>query len=221
MQSTPAWCECDGDGDGLGERDGECERDGDGLGEAEREGLGLLLADGLGLLVRLGLVLTVGLLDGLADLDGLVLLDGLALVDAVELWRLAPSSLADTAETVRRPHGEFIGRAPDANAGAIAKPDARNVPAAMQTAARLVRTIPVRTVALRSSSRPAPAPSSRSPAYPTSLVGNPGRPAGAITSSISLPSDWLKWRMSLIAKLGTIIMLFRKGITNVPRVAAG
>jgi hypothetical protein len=50
-------------------------------------------------------------------------------------------------ETVPRPHGEFIGRAKDASAGAIAKPDARTVPAAMQTAARPVRTIPARTVA--------------------------------------------------------------------------
>jgi hypothetical protein len=110
-----------------------------------------LLADGLGLLVRLGLVLAVGLcvglLDGLADLDGLALWEGLALADADGLWWPAPSKLADMVETVPRPHGEFIRRAPDASAGAIAKADARNVPATMQTAARPVRTIPARTVA--------------------------------------------------------------------------
>ena len=124
-------------------------------------------------------------------------------------------------ETVLRPHGEFIVRAQDASAGATAKPDVRTVPAAMQTAARPVRTIPARTVVLRSSSRPAPAPSSRCPGYPTGPVGNLSRPPVTITSSISLPSDWLKWRMSLIAKVSTIIMLFRKGITSVLRVAAG
>ncbi len=79
-------------------------------------------------------------------------------------------------ETVLRPHGEFIVRAQDASAGATAKPDVRTVPAAMQTAARPVRTIPARTVVLRSSSRPAPAPSSRCPGYPTGPVGNPQSP---------------------------------------------
>jgi len=58
------------------------------------------------------------------------------------------------------PHGEFAGRAADASAGAIAKPEARKDPAAMQTTTRPARMTPSGTAALRSLGRPQPAPPS-------------------------------------------------------------
>ena len=167
-QSAPAWCERLGEGDGLG----ECE--GDGLGEPDFDGLGLLLCDGLGLLVGLGLrdglLLGLGLREGLELLDGLALFevradfDGLALeprvrpalADGDELREA--SSLAEATATEPLPHGEPAGRAADASAGAIAKPETRKDPATSATAARPARMTPTGTAALRSSSRPEPAP---------------------------------------------------------------
>jgi hypothetical protein len=153
-------CDRLGDGDGLA--DLVCDCDGDGLGERDLDGLGLLEADGVGLLVWLGLDEPLGLCDAL----GLGLPVGLALGDAlfdavavagavrgVDATVIA-SSLADTAATELCPHGEPIGRADEAKAGAIAKPDARNDPATRLTAIRPARSVATGTVALLSSSLP-------------------------------------------------------------------
>jgi hypothetical protein len=151
-QIAPALCDRLGDGDGLGVL--ECDRDGDGLGVRDPDGLGLLLEDGLGLLLVLGLEELVGLCDALrlALFDGLGLLDGLAiafLTLGVDATCIA-SRLADTAWTPLRPHGELMGLAGEAKAGAMAKPDARNDPAKRETAMRPARAIATGTVALRS-----------------------------------------------------------------------
>jgi hypothetical protein len=148
-----------GDGDGLGDFD--LDRLGDGLGEPDLDGLGLLVGEGLALWVWLGLVELVGLRDGLvvalAAREGLVLPDGLAPDDVpVPYVRSAASSLADTTAVELCPQGEAVGRADIASAGAITKPDARNEPAARQTAIRPARRIPIGTAALRSSGRPLP-----------------------------------------------------------------
>jgi hypothetical protein len=159
-QIAPALCDRLGDGDGLA--DLVCDRlgDGDGLGERDLDGLGLLEADGVGLLVWLGLDEPLGLCDalrlglpvGLAPGDGL--LDAVAVaVRGVDATVIA-SSLADTAATELCPHGEPIGRADEAKAGAIAKPDARNDPATRLTAIRPARSVATGTVALLSSSLP-------------------------------------------------------------------
>jgi hypothetical protein len=147
-----------GDGDGLA--DLVCDRDGDGLGERDLDGLGLLLAEGLELLVVLALeepvglceALWLGLLDGLGVFDGLGLLDGLALawIRGAELAGIG-SWIADSTAREPCPHGDAIGRAEDATAGAIAKPDARNVPATRQMARLPTRMTPTDTGALRSS----------------------------------------------------------------------
>ncbi len=160
-QSAPARWRCDrlGDGDGLGDFEGD--RLGEGLGELDLDGLGLWLGEVDELLVWLGLVELVGLRDGLgfglAVREGLVLFDGLALGDVAALRDCtAPSSLADTTAVELRPQGEPIGRADVASAGAITKPDTRNEPAARQKAIRLARRVPSGTAALRSSGRPKP-----------------------------------------------------------------
>ena len=157
-QSAPGLCDLLGDGDGLAEL--VCDRDGDGLGEREFDGLGLLLAEGLELLVVVGLeepvglreALWLGLLDGLGVFDGLGLFDGLALawICGAEVAGIA-SWLADSTAKEPWPHGDAIGRAEDATAGAIAKPDARKDPATRQMAKRPARMTPTGTGALRSS----------------------------------------------------------------------
>ena len=169
-QSAPGLCDLLGDGDGLAEL--VCDRDGDGLGDREFDGLGLLLAEVLELLVLLGLeepvglreAVWLGLLDGLGVLDGLGLLDGLGVFDGLGLFdglALAwicgaevagiASWLADSTAKEPWPHGDAIGRAEDATAGAIAKPDARKDPATRQMAKRPARMTPTGTGALRSS----------------------------------------------------------------------
>jgi hypothetical protein len=146
-----------GDGEGLGDFD--VDRLGEGLGELDLDGLGLLLGEGLALWVWLGLVE----LDGLSD----ELVVGLALADVPAPYvRTALSSLADTTAVELCPQGELIGRADFASAGAITKPDARNEPAARQTAIRLARRIPIGTAALRSSGRPLPVLASEVRCYP-------------------------------------------------------
>jgi hypothetical protein len=141
-----------GDGDGLA--DLVCDRDGDGLGERDLDGLGLLLAEGLELLVLLGLEEAVGLREALwlGLFDGLALCDGLALawIRGAEVAGIG-SCIADSTAREPCPHGDAIGRAEDATAGAIAKPDARNVPATRQMAKRPARMTPTGTGALRSS----------------------------------------------------------------------
>jgi len=143
-QIAPALCDRLGDGDGLA--DLVCDQVGDGLGERDLDGLGLLEADGVGLLVWLGLDEPLGLRDAL----GLELPVGLVLADAAGI----ASSLADTAATELCPHGEPIGRADEAKAGAIAKPDARKDPATRLTAIRPTRSIATGTVALLSWGQP-------------------------------------------------------------------
>ena len=165
-----------GDGDGLA--DLVCDRDGDGLGERDLDGLGLLLAEGLELLVVLGLeepvglceALWLGLLDGLGVFDELGLFDVLALLELLALFEALElcdglalawirgaevagigSWIADSTAREPCPHGDAIGRAEDATAGAIAKPDARNVPATRQMARLPTRMTPTDTGALRSS----------------------------------------------------------------------
>ena len=154
-QSAPARCERLGEGDGLG----ECECDGDGLGEPELDGLGLLLLDGLGLFDGLGLLdgLLLGLREGLELWDGLGLLEGLGLFDGLVLALREVSSLAEATATEPRPQGEPAGRAAEASAGAIAKPETRKDPATSAMAARPARMTPTGTSALRSSTRPGPA----------------------------------------------------------------
>jgi hypothetical protein len=167
-QIAPARCERLGDGDGLG--DLEVDRLGDGLGEVDFGGLGLLLADAVALL--LGLV-EVGLPDGLVlhvPTVGVGLAVGVLLCPALTFadWRMigadeaivrTTSRLADSAAVEARPQGELIGRADEATAGAIEKPDARKNPAARQTATRPARTIPTGTALL-------PSPDRRSPVRP-------------------------------------------------------
>ncbi len=84
-QIAPGLCERLGDGDGLA--DLECDFDGDGLGERDLDGLGLLLADWLGLFDWLGLGEPLGLCDELLDalglVDGLELLEELVLLDGL------------------------------------------------------------------------------------------------------------------------------------------
>jgi len=77
-QIAPGLCERLGDGDGL--VDLERDFDGDGLGECDLDGLGLLLADWLGLFGWLELddPVGLGLVDGLELVEELVLFDGLA-----------------------------------------------------------------------------------------------------------------------------------------------
>lgn len=113
----------------------------------------------LGLGLREGLGLLDGLFDGLVEGEGLALAlaDRLGLDDGDGLC-CEESGLAPTTATEPLPQGEFIGRAADASAGAIAKPPTRKVPAARQMAARPARMIPTGTVVLRSSSRPDPYP---------------------------------------------------------------
>ncbi len=147
-QIAPALCERLGDGDGDGEVDLVGDVDGDGLGERDLDGLGLLLADWLGLSDWLVLDDPVGL--GLGLVDGLELVEELELVDGLAVAGIA-SRCADTAAAEPCPHGDRIGRAAEAKAGAIAIPDARNDPAIMATAARPVRKIPTGIAALRSS----------------------------------------------------------------------
>jgi len=111
-QIAPVRCVRVGDGDGFGVCDRVREGDGDGLDDADRDGLGLLLADGLGLLVRLVLVVGVGL--GVAVLVGLgvdEVADGLGLGDGDLLWWPWPptSRTADVAASEPLPHGELIG----------------------------------------------------------------------------------------------------------------
>jgi hypothetical protein len=142
-QIAPAGWEWLGDGDGLG--DPECEWLGDGLGELDLEGLGLVLADGLGLLEPV--VVAVGLCVGV----GLALLDGLALEDAC-----TPSKPADTAAAEPLPQGVLSVRAGDARTGAIEKPDARNDPAARQSSILPACTSLTGTAPLRSSGRREP-----------------------------------------------------------------
>jgi hypothetical protein len=132
-----------GDGEGLPElvRD----RDGDGLGERDLDGLGLLLAVGLVEVPLVGLDEP----DGLGDtvLVGLGLLDALAV--GLPLTGMASKFAASTASELC-PHGEAIGRDDEASAGASAKPDARNDPAARLMAMRPARVILSGTGALRS-----------------------------------------------------------------------
>lgn len=151
-----------GDGEGLGDFD--LDRLGEGLGELDLDGLGLLLlGEGLALWDRLGLVEV----DGLSDELVVGLPDGLALDDVPALYGwTALSSLADTTAVELCPHGELIGRADFASAGAITKPDTRNEPAARQTATRPARRIPIGTAALRSSGRPLPVLASEVRCYP-------------------------------------------------------
>jgi len=113
---------------------------------------------GLGLLLGLleGLFEGLGLLDGL--LDELLLALGLVLGLALALFEMIiASSLADTAETELRPHGDTLGLAVEANAGAIADPDARNDPASTQIATRQALLVATATGALRSAAQPPPA----------------------------------------------------------------
>jgi len=111
----------------------------DGLGEAECDGLGLLLVDGLRLLVWLGLGLGVGLEVALAvELD--LVAEGLGLGDGDELLPL--SRTADVTASEPPPQGALIGSAGAANAGAIAPLDARNDPAVTARTARPARIIP-------------------------------------------------------------------------------
>ncbi|MGN6792859.1 MAG: hypothetical protein ACTHJW_10800 [Streptosporangiaceae bacterium] len=165
-QSAPGLRDLLGDGDGLGDLDG------DGLGERDLDGLGLVLvlADGLELELADGLELWLGLCDvlllglGLVDelvlldalllglVEELVLLEALVLLDGLELCdEVAASRFADSTATELCPHGDAIGRCDEARAGAIVKPEARNDPAARQTAMRPARMIPTGTGALRSS----------------------------------------------------------------------
>jgi hypothetical protein len=153
-------CDLLGDGVGLGVL--VRERDGDGLGERDLDGLllGLGLFEGLllGLLEGLFDGLVLGLFDGLllGLLEGLLLglLDGLGLALFEEI---SASSRAVTAETEPRPHGEELGLAAEANAGAIAKPEARKDPATTLMATRTARVLATGTGALRSSAQPASA----------------------------------------------------------------
>jgi len=148
-QSAPALCDLLGDGDGL--VDLVRDFDGEGLGERDLDGLGLVVADGLGLFDWLGEpvglceALVLGLLDGLGLLEELALEDGLV---------VAASRCADSAAAEPWPHGELISATVEANAGAIAMPDARKDPATMATATRPARKIPTGIVALRSSRQP-------------------------------------------------------------------
>jgi len=111
----------------------------DGLGEAECDGLGLLLVDGLRLLVWLGLGLGVGLEVALAvELD--LVAEGLGLGDGDELLPL--SRTADVTASEPPPQGALIGSARAASAGASATLDARKDPAVTATTARPARMIP-------------------------------------------------------------------------------
>jgi predicted lipid-binding transport protein (Tim44 family) len=143
-------CDLLGDGVGLGVL--LRERDGDGLGERDLDGL--LLGLGLGLLEGLLLGLLEGLFDGLVLglFEGL--LDGLGLALFEEI---SASSRAVTVEAEPRPHGEALGLAAEANAGAIAKPEARKDPATTLMATRTARVLATGTGALRSSAQPASA----------------------------------------------------------------
>lgn len=157
-QRTPGLCDLVGDGDGLGDlvRD----RVGDGLGERDLDGLGLLLAAGLvELFVWLGLEEEDGLRDallvGLGVFDELALFEGLGLLDGLALAGIA-RRFADSTASELCPHGDAIGSDDEPKAGAIAKPDARNDPAARQIAMRPTRMVPSGIGALRSSGQPSP-----------------------------------------------------------------